>query len=57
MTKPVIKNVLIRQIHIYNTSMKNLIKSLLFVIILTPNVSFSDTVAEGKKLTFDRKKG
>ena len=37
--------------------MKNLIKSLLFVIILTSNVSYSDTVAEGKKLTFDRKKG
>ena len=37
--------------------MKNLIKSLLFVIILMPIASFPDTVAEGKKLTFDRKKG
>ena len=37
--------------------MKSLIKSLLFVIILMPITSFSDTIAEGKKLTFDRKKG
>ena len=37
--------------------MKNLIKSLLFVIILMPIASFPDTIAEGKKLTFDRKKG
>ena len=37
--------------------MKSLIKSLLFVIILIPMSSLSDDVAEGKKLTFDRKKG
>ena len=37
--------------------MKSLIKSLLFVIILMPITLFSDTIAEGKKLTFDRKKG
>ena len=37
--------------------MKSLIKSLLFVIILMPIASFPDTIAEGKKLTFDRKKG
>ena len=37
--------------------MKNLIKSLLFVIIFTPISSYSDTITEGKKLTFDRKKG
>ena len=37
--------------------MKSLIKSLLFVIILMPIASFPDTISEGKKLTFDRKKG
>ena len=37
--------------------MKNLIKSLLFVIIVAPNISHSDSIAEGKELTFDRKKG
>ena len=37
--------------------MKNLIKSLLCVIILLPITSYSDNVVEGKKLTFDRKKG
>ena len=37
--------------------MKSLIKSLLFVIILMPISSFSDSIVEGKKLTFDRKKG
>ena len=36
--------------------MKSLIKSLLFVIIISPNLSFSDNISEGKKLTFDRKK-
>ena len=37
--------------------MKSLIKSLRFVIIISPNLSFSDNISEGKKLTFDRKKG
>ena len=37
--------------------MKYLIKFLLITTILFPGISFSDSISEGKKLTFDRKKG
>mgnify|MGYP001158763665 FL=1 len=37
--------------------MKYLIKFLLIIVISFPSVSYSDPISEGKKLTFDRKKG
>ena len=37
--------------------MKKLILSLFLVVAISPSVSYSDDIAEGKKLTFDRKKG
>ena len=46
--KPVIKKCFNKGHYIYNTVMKSLIKSLLFVIILMPIASFPDTIAEEK---------
>ena len=37
--------------------MKKLILLLFLVVTTSPSISYSDDIAEGKKLTFDRKKG
>ena len=37
--------------------MKSLIKFLIIIIFATPIYSHADNIEEGKKLTFDRKKG
>ena len=54
--KPVIKKCFNKLIHLYNKAMKKLILSF-FCGYNLPSVSYSDDIAEGKKLTFDRKKG
>ena len=37
--------------------MKYVITFLLITMLSVPGISYSDSIAEGKKLTFDRKKG
>jgi len=37
--------------------MKKLILIVFLMVITLPSISYSDDIAEGKKLTFDRKKG
>lgn len=37
--------------------MKKLILIVFLMVTLLPSISYSDDIAEGKKLTFDRKKG
>ncbi len=44
-------------IHLYNVAMKYIVEFLLIIVLVLPSLSHADNIAEGKSLTFDRKKG
>ena len=37
--------------------MKYMVEFLLIIVLVLPSLSYADNIAEGKSLTFDRKKG